>query len=104
MHWFTADPHYSHGNIIRFCERPFPEVAAMNAHLLAECRARVGPDDVLWILGDFTAGRTTDAQRLPEDLHVCPECIGGYLSVGEVTLPAGFTFDETWNRAVPREK
>ncbi|HWL58949.1 MAG TPA: phosphoesterase [Paracoccus sp. (in: a-proteobacteria)] len=35
----------------------------MNAHLLAECRARVGPDDDLWILGDFTAGRASDAQR-----------------------------------------
>ncbi|WP_347918983.1 hypothetical protein [Paracoccus marcusii] len=41
---------------------------------------------------------------LPEGRHVCPECIGGYLSVGDVTLPAGLTFDEMWNRAVPRGK
>ncbi len=27
MHWFTADPHYSHSNIIRFCDRPFADVA-----------------------------------------------------------------------------
>lgn len=63
MHWFTADPHYSHANIIRFCDRPFRDVAKMNARLLAECRARVGPDDDLWILGDFTAGRSIDMQR-----------------------------------------
>ena len=63
MHWFTADPHYCHDRIIGLAGRPFPDVAAMNAHLLAECRARVGPDDELWILGDFTAGRSTDAQR-----------------------------------------
>ncbi|WP_323717578.1 hypothetical protein [Paracoccus aminovorans] len=41
---------------------------------------------------------------LPEDRHVCPECIGGYLSVGEVTPPTGFNFDEMRNRAVPREE
>lgn len=35
----------------------------MNARLLAECRERVGPDDDLWILGDFGAGKATDAQR-----------------------------------------
>lgn len=63
MHWFTADPHYAHGDIIRRCDRPFPNVATMNSHLLAECRARVQPDDHLWILGDFTAGISTDAQR-----------------------------------------
>ena len=31
MHWFTADPHYSHDRIIRFCDSPFPDMAAMNA-------------------------------------------------------------------------
>lgn len=41
---------------------------------------------------------------LPEGRNVCPECIGGYLSVREVTLPAGFTFDEMRNWAVPKDK
>lgn len=63
MHWFTADPHYGHDRIIGFCNRPFPDVATMNARLLAECRARVQADDDLWILGDFTAGKSGGAQR-----------------------------------------
>ena len=41
---------------------------------------------------------------LPEGRRVCPECIGGYLSVSEVTLPAGFSFDEMRNQAVPKGK
>jgi len=41
---------------------------------------------------------------LPEGRRVCPECIGGYLSVGEVSLPAGLAFDEMRNRAVPGGK
>lgn len=63
MHWFTADPHYSHENIIRFCNRPFADEGEMNARMLAECRARVQPDDDLWIVGDFTAGKAGDIQR-----------------------------------------
>lgn len=38
MHWFTADPHYSHDRIIGFCNRPFPDPVAMNTLLLAECQ------------------------------------------------------------------
>lgn len=41
---------------------------------------------------------------LPEGRRVCPECIGGYLSVREVTLPSGSVFDETRNCAVPKGK
>lgn len=42
---------------------PFPDIAAMNALLLAECRAKVQPDDDLWILADLIAGRPTDMWR-----------------------------------------
>lgn len=35
MHWFTADPHYSHDRIIGFCGRPFPDTTMMNARLPA---------------------------------------------------------------------
>lgn len=63
MHWFTADPHYAHDRIIGFCGRPFADATEMNARLLSECRARVQPDDDLWIVGDFSAGKATDAQR-----------------------------------------
>lgn len=62
-HWFTADPHFGHANIIRFCNRPFPNVEAMNAHLLAQYRAVVRPGDDLWILGDFAVGKADEARR-----------------------------------------
>lgn len=41
---------------------------------------------------------------LAEGGRVCPECIGGYLSVREVALPPGLSFDEARNRAVPNGK
>lgn len=61
--WFTADLHLCHENIIRFCNRPFPDTEAMNARMIAELQARVRPDDDLWILGDFAASKATIAQR-----------------------------------------
>lgn len=93
MHWFTADPHYGHDRIIGFCDRPFPDVAAMNTHLLAACQTRVGPDDDLWILGDFTAGRATDAQRREVRViyHALP---------GRKHLIRG-NHDENWVRDLP---
>lgn len=54
--FFTADPHFGHANIITYCGRPFASAAEMDAALLARCNAAVGPDDVLYILGDFCMG------------------------------------------------
>lgn len=33
MHFFTADQHYGHANIIRFCNRPFASVQEMDDEL-----------------------------------------------------------------------
>lgn len=62
MHFFTADTHFQHHNIIDATARPFADVDAMDGTMLDGIRARVGPDDDLWILGDF--GHAT-ATRLP---------------------------------------
>lgn len=75
--WFTADTHFGHGNIIRFCGRPFlsreeilreetdPDgswnvsaetVARHDDAILAAINERVAESDILWILGDFCLG------------------------------------------------
>lgn len=56
--FFTADPHFGHANIIRFCGRPFANVREMDDALIANINAVVAADDRLYILGDFCmAGR-----------------------------------------------
>ena len=35
MHWFTADPHYGHDRIIRFCDRPFPPKTDPGGHVIS---------------------------------------------------------------------
>ncbi len=35
MNFFTADLHFGHANIIKYCKRPFTDVAAMDRALIA---------------------------------------------------------------------
>jgi calcineurin-like phosphoesterase family protein len=72
-HWYTADPHFGHDNIIKFCSRPFRNVAAMDAALTEAYRACVGPDDDLWIIGDFVFGpRAKDQSYLARQFARLP--------------------------------
>ena len=35
MIYFTADTHFGHANIVRMCERPYPDVDTMNEAMIA---------------------------------------------------------------------
>jgi calcineurin-like phosphoesterase family protein len=50
----TADHHFGHANIIKFCGRPFADVREMDRVLVERWNAVVGPEDVVYHLGDFT--------------------------------------------------
>lgn len=67
MIWFTSDTHFSHTNIITYCNRPFTkevhadgvsfdrvsDVEAMNDYLIDRWNERVQKGDVVYHLGDF---------------------------------------------------
>lgn len=52
--WFSADLHFSHNNIIRYCNRPFSSVEEMNEKLIENWNSVVKPTDTAYILGDFS--------------------------------------------------
>lgn len=74
MDYFTADTHFSHGNILKYCSRTkymseeeidllsknirfnvsFDSVSRMNRELINNINSIVKPDDTLWHLGDFS--------------------------------------------------
>lgn len=60
MIYFTADTHFGHRNIIKYCERPFENVEQMNKALIDNWNARVTNDDTVYFLGDFCFGSPAD--------------------------------------------
>lgn len=52
-YWFTADTHFGHANIIKYCKRPFRDVEHMNVTLIRNWNQRVKPEDTVIVLGDF---------------------------------------------------
>jgi len=59
----TADHHFSHGNIIKFCHRPFSSAAEMDEVLIARWNEVVAPDDIVYHLGDFCMGGPAAASK-----------------------------------------
>jgi calcineurin-like phosphoesterase family protein len=52
--WFTADTHFGHANIIRFCERSFASLEEMDEALIENWNHVIKPKDTIYHLGDFT--------------------------------------------------
>jgi calcineurin-like phosphoesterase family protein len=55
--WFTSDTHFCHTNIIKYCNRPFTHIDAMNEALIDNWNKVVKPGDRVYHLGDFGFGK-----------------------------------------------
>ena len=53
MNFFTADEHYGHANVIRFCKRPFTDVNDMTERLIENHNAVVRKGDCVYHCGDM---------------------------------------------------
>jgi len=51
--WFTADTHFGHSNIIKFCNRPFSSAKEMDECIIKNWNDRIKSSDTVYILGDF---------------------------------------------------
>ena len=52
-YWWTSDYHFSHFNIISYCNRPFKTIEEMNETIIERHNERVKPEDTVFFLGDF---------------------------------------------------
>lgn len=91
--WYTADPHFNHASIIKFCDRPFSDVSQMDQTILRNLEACVGWDDDLYIVGDFSFGGESSRSyvqncfnRIPGKKHLI---IGNHDT--KATLSLGWT-------------
>jgi len=62
--FFTADEHYCHSNIIKYCERPFSTAEEMDRKLINLHNEEVGSRDVVYHLGDFSLLGPTKKDKL----------------------------------------
>ena len=70
MIYFTADTHFCHINVIKFCNRPFQDIEQMNKILIENWNARVISGDDVYILGDFLfRGTGADANEIIKKLN-----------------------------------
>ena len=67
--WFTADHHFGHNNIIRYCSRPFDNVREMNKALILAWNYNVGPRDTVYHLGDFALLRKERVDAILDQLN-----------------------------------
>ncbi len=52
--FYTSDLHLGNTNIITYEDRPYKTVAKMNADLIYKWNAKVGRNDEVYVLGDFS--------------------------------------------------
>jgi calcineurin-like phosphoesterase family protein len=89
--FFTSDTHFGDHRVLNLYPRPFAGVAEMDEALIRRWNARVGPDDVVWHLGDFarTARRAAEIlAQLNGEKHLIvgnndpsPGAVDGWASV-----------------------
>ncbi len=68
--FFTGDLHFGHENVIAFDDRPFNSVEEMDAELIKRWNAKVGKDDLVYVLGDMIwKTRNNDAHKIIKSLN-----------------------------------
>ena len=67
--FFTADCHFDHEAIIKYCHRPFKNIDHMNEELVRRWNAKVREDDLVYHIGDFTFKHPHNAQYWEEQLN-----------------------------------
>lgn len=64
-YFVIADTHFGHGSIIKYCNRPFTDIDAMNEELIKRWNEVVRNQDTVFILGDFAFGKNAISQIAP---------------------------------------
>lgn len=67
--FMTSDNHFSHKNIIEFCNRPFNSVEEMNEKMIENWNKVVPDDGLVFHLGDFAWGGYQEYKKIRERLN-----------------------------------
>ena len=67
--FFLSDLHFGHGNVIRFDHRPFSDLGEMEEELIRRWNETVPEDGIVFHLGDFCQGNSSDWNNIMYRLH-----------------------------------
>ncbi len=60
--FISADYHLGHGNIIKYCNRPFKSLEEMNETIIRRHNERIKPEDFFFHNGDFCFKNTNESK------------------------------------------
>lgn len=63
--WLISDTHFSHENIIKYCNRPFVNADEMNSFMMQKWAETVKQNDIVYHLGDVYSKKCPDLSKLP---------------------------------------
>lgn len=69
MIYMTSDQHFSHSNIIRFCNRPFKNREEMDEAIIKNHNSIVKPNDIVYHLGDISMANYKHIESLMKRLN-----------------------------------
>jgi len=67
--FFSADCHFDHANIIKYCRRPFKNITLMNKKIVQNWNKAVKPDDLVYHVGDFAYKGQVNARFWEKQLN-----------------------------------
>jgi calcineurin-like phosphoesterase family protein len=67
--YIISDTHFNHINILKYAERPFPNIEMMNEAIISNWNKKVGKNDTVLHLGDFALGKKTELMAVKDRLN-----------------------------------
>ena len=67
--FFTSDTHFFHKNIIKFCQRPYKNIEEMQEQFILNWNKVVPQDGIVFFLGDFAFGNSTEWIKIINQLN-----------------------------------
>lgn len=77
MIYFTADTHFWHKNVLKYCDRPFHDIEHMNNTIINNWNEIVSKDDNVYIVGDFAFSGITKQKDILSQLNGTKRLVRG---------------------------